>query len=425
MNTLFPLASISKHITASALLKELDKKNISLDSSISKYIQSDKFSTHLNLKSISFKNLLSHRLGYKERQGDFLIFHNRFSSREIIEKAWSMKPIYHRTKTYGYHNAGYIVAGEILKKISDESYHMNLKENLFSPLEMNNTYTHYNTFQSVTNKATHYIKQDDTIKETKHYNLEKLVASGGIYSSINDMSKWIRMFLNNGKQDGLSILDPKLITSMKTPLANTRPGNHPFNVVSGIKYGLGLQIQEYENNEIVFHSGSLPGIITNLFLIPEKKIGVLILCNKGYSSFPRILKREILDAYLNLPYRNYNDYYKNKTIHTLKKKKQRYIPFSTEQMNDLEGIYFNELIGELTIGKKKNDLIANFKNYNYSNSKIILKEGNSIEIKCILDSRAVFVDEINLLKKSDRFKISITFGKSDRNKYIFTKKSSN
>src|SRR6185503_7545855 len=74
-------------------------------------------------------------------------------------------------------------------------------------------------------------------------------------------------------------------------------------------YGLGWFLEEYAGRKIVSHTGGVNGFVTSVTLIPEEKLGIVVLTNTDANGFYEALKWEIMDAYLGLVYRNYSGVY--------------------------------------------------------------------------------------------------------------------
>ena len=96
------------------------------------------------------------------------------------------------------------------------------------------------------------------------------------------------------------IRKPHTIVSDGPPLYNT--GHFEL-------YGLGFFLQDYQGRKIVSHTGGVNGFVSSVTLVPEEKLGIIVLTNTDHNALYEALKWEILDAYLGLPYRNYSNVY--------------------------------------------------------------------------------------------------------------------
>src|SRR6185503_15881513 len=129
---------------------------------------------------------------------------------------------------------------------------------------------------------------------------------GSISSSVNDMSKWVLMQLNGGKLNEEGIIPPAAIAQTRTPQSILGNGGHMFNKAHFALYGLGWFLEEYAGRKIVAHTGGVNGFVTSVCLVPEEKLGIIVLTNTDANNFYEALRNEIEDAYLGLPYRNYS-----------------------------------------------------------------------------------------------------------------------
>lgn len=296
--TTFPLASVNKHFTAITLLKELRKRNISTNTSISNYFDNNSYLDSLLIQTISFGDILSHQLGFEYYEGDFILFESDFPKEQIIKKVWELKR--KTSRKWGYHNTGYVIAGELIESMSNISLDIYFKQNLFEPLSMDNTFSSFKQYEQRANKLSPYYEYEGILKEFKYANTDNYVAAGGIYSTLDDMAIWIEMLLNKGK----GIVKRDIIKEITEGSVEIKNARHPYNKVGNEYYGLGLKVQEYQDLKVIYHSGGLPGYVSFMFLVQEINLGVFFIYNKHNVGFYRPLMYEILDSYLSLPYRN-------------------------------------------------------------------------------------------------------------------------
>ena len=416
--TLFPIGSTTKHITSSALLRELRKHNIELDESITDLTKDYKFPDFIDTNSITYRELLGMKLGYKKHQGNFLLFESDFTSKEMVEKVWSVKPYYGR-KIWGYHNPAYVLAGEMVSQLSNTEFPDYITENFFQPLRMTSTKTSYKGFLSNDNRIIPYVKEGDTLKKVNYVQLDKVIAAGGVYSNLNDMSRWMIMLLNEGKFNKNQILDTKIIDELSTPISNTGPGGHFFHKVSGRKYGLGLRIQQYDGVKLVEHGGGLPGVINHMILLPEKNIGILIFCNYSSNHFLSALRLELLDHFLNLPYRDYNTLIKNKYKVNVTPKIS-YSSFSKDQKTNLIGNYHNKIYGNINIREENGQIKLYLEHHPKTIGTLHLKENGDIE--CTFNSNQFQPGTISLIENTNKSKLQFNMNPDfDPNTYTFFK----
>ena len=181
-----------------------------------------------------------------------------------------------------------------------------LKEKIFVPLKMNRTLALSVDYFSAENIAKPHTYVDGKISVIPFQNIDNLAPCGSIGSSIKDLSLWVIAQLDSGKYDGVNVIPFSALQKTRQLLSIERRVRHPYNKTHYTLYGMGWEFQDYEGKEIVSHTGGVNGFVTSVTLMPEEKLGIVVLTNTDQNAFFQSLKWEILDAYLSLPYRNYD-----------------------------------------------------------------------------------------------------------------------
>lgn len=417
--TLFPIGSTTKHMTSAALLRELRKHHIAPDNSIASLTKDYVFPDFIDTHAITYKELLGMKLGYKQHQGNFFLFESDFTAKEMVEKIWSFKP-YNGRKIWGYHNPAYVLAGEMVDSLSNTRFSDYLEKNFFQPLGMISTKTSSNGFLANENRITPYVQVEDTLKKVDYVHLDTVVAAGGVYSNLEDMANWMIMLLNEGKFKDYQVLDKEIIEEISKPISSIRPGGHFFHIVSGKKYGLGLMIQEFAGSKLVEHGGGLPGVINYMILLPDKNVGISMFCNYSSNYFSSALRLELLDYFLNLPFRDYNQLMKDRYKETIVPRIS-YSSFSQEQRENLVGTYSNKVYGKIEIKEENDNINIYFEHHPKTIGTLHLKEDG--EIECTFNSTQFQPGTVSLGKKSTRTKLKFNMKpRFDLNTYTFIKK---
>jgi hypothetical protein len=147
------------------------------------------------------------------------------------------------------------------------------------------------------------------LKKIPYGQLDNLAPAGSISSSASDMSKWIMALLNNGKLEDKEVIAAAAIRRTRQPESIMGDGGHIFNNAHFNLYGLGWFLEEYVGRKVVAHTGGVNGFVTSVCLVPEEKLGIIVLTNTDANGFYEALRNEIEDACLELPYRNYTNVY--------------------------------------------------------------------------------------------------------------------
>ncbi|ULQ55548.1 serine hydrolase [Flavihumibacter rivuli] len=368
-HTRFGIGSNTKAFTGTAMaMLETDKK-LSLDDKVQKWVPDFTMYDPWVAKEAMVRDLLSHRLGFETFQGDFMYFDSDLTYKQVKEKFGKLKPMYGLRSKWGYTNAAFAVAGEVIEKASGQSWASFLDSRIFKPLGMYNTLAVTNQIDTARNTAKAHTIVEGKLKKVPYGRLDNMAPAGNIFSSAYDMSRWAKALLNDGELDGKKIIDPAAIASTRLPHSIMGNNQHPFNRTHFALYGLGWFLNDYEGKLLVEHTGGVNGFVTAVTLVPEEKIGIIVLTNTDYNGFFEAMKAELLDACLGLPYRNYNGFAMNmqeegetRRAKTLKERRDTVamkIPMAAS-MDAFAGIYQHDVYGKMTISKENDKLIARF-----------------------------------------------------------------
>ena len=156
-NTLFMIGSNSKAFTATALaMLDAEKPpagKLSLDDKVVKWIPEFKLDNKAAGEQAIIRDLLCHRIGFRTFQGDFTYWTSNLTRRDVIEKMSHIKATYPFRTTWGYTNAAFLTAGEIIPKATGMQWEDFVKAKIFDPLDMKNTLALSKDFPHAPNKS--------------------------------------------------------------------------------------------------------------------------------------------------------------------------------------------------------------------------------------------------------------------------------
>lgn len=373
-NTLFMIGSNTKAFTATALAMLQEKKLLSLDDKVTKYIPEFKLDNKAAGDMAVIRDLLCHHIGFQTFQGDFTFYNSDLTSRQIIEKMSHVKAAYPFRTKWGYTNSAFMTAGEIIPRVAGKSWAAYLKDNIFAPLGMTNTLALTADMPQSLNRTAAHTLVDGRLVAIPYGQLDNMAPAMSICSSINDMSKWVLALLNNGKVGSRQVIPLAAIAATREPQDIVKVVRHLNGETSTELYGLGWFIQDYAGHHIIMHDGGVNGYVSSVTLVPQDNLGIVILTNTDQNSLYEALRWEIMDAYFKLPYRNYSEAYLDqykiqKNNEQLADKKLR---DSVEMkrptafpLNAYTGKYTNDLYGNLTIsiGGDLNQLQLRFEHH--------------------------------------------------------------
>lgn len=371
-NTLFIIASNSKLFTGTAIAKLEHEKRLSLNDKVTKYIPWFKLYDSNSTRLANVRDMLSHRIGTKTFQGDFTFWDSNLAKDSIIWKMRYLKPSGEFRQDYGYCNAGFLVAGEILTKVTGQSWEDYVQQNILSPLGMTNTYMNTAGLSSRFNVAYPHNNLYTSITKIPFDNVDNLGPATSMVSNVKDLTKWLLLQLDSGKYNGRQILPWQVLQKTRDVNILTGSRKSPAFPTHFRGYGLGVFSTDYNGRQVYWHTGGAFGHVTNVCFVPEEKLGITILTNNDNQSFFEALRYQILDAYTNMPYTDRSKYQfgffaQNKKttdaeIAALKARVDKKNMPEIELDNYL-GDYYNTVYGRINISRKDDMLICRFQHH--------------------------------------------------------------
>jgi CubicO group peptidase (beta-lactamase class C family) len=300
VNTLFGCMSTTKAFTAAGLAMLVDDGKLKWDDHVIDYLTDFQLSDPYITRELTIRDLLTHRSGIGNT--DYLWSWMTISGDSALYKMRDVKPTYSLRSSFIYQNLMYLAAGKVIEKVSGQSWESFLKERIYNPLGMNETFATYKMVKDKKNKAeAHMTFEGKTIK------IDQLIAdeigpAGSMWSSINDIGKWIQFLLNNGVHEGDTLVSSKNFKELFKP-QQIIPKNEFYPTQKLTKphwttYGLGWFQHDYRGKMVQFHTGSLPGMVAIAGLIPEENIGVYVMGNLDHVELRHAIMYTVFDLFM-------------------------------------------------------------------------------------------------------------------------------
>ena len=301
----FRIASMSKSFASMAILQLRDAGKLRLDDQAANYIPELKSTESLTKDApvITIRHLLTHAAGFPEDNpwGDRQLGISDETFKEMIKKGitFSTNP----GVSYEYSNMGFAMLGLIIKNVSGQSYQSYIKEHIFKPLGMNNTFWEYS--EVPTNKLAYGYRWIDNkwVKQPMEHD-GAYGAMGGLITTLEDFSKYTTLHLSAW---------PERDETEKGPLkrSSLREMQFPWNISgfnpkhtypngrigsSFTSYGYGLSfLQDDQGRRSVGHSGGLPGFGSNWRIYPDYDLGIISFANVTYAP-ASFINLKVLDS---------------------------------------------------------------------------------------------------------------------------------
>jgi CubicO group peptidase (beta-lactamase class C family) len=372
-NTLFQIASNTKLFTATCASLLNSQKRLSFDDKVTKWLKDFRLYDSLATREVTLRDMLCHRIGFLTFQSDMLNWNCNLSRSELIRNMRNVKPYYSFRSKWGYCNMGFVTAGEIIHEASDTSWEDFVRVHLFSPLQMNHTTTSFSLFANDTNSAAAYTVLNDSLVKIPYANVENIGPCASINSCVKDLTNWLLMQLDTGRFGGTTVIPSSAVRdTWRSQMLMNDQNNPLFPMKHFATYGMGLELNDFAGRKVMSHSGGANGFVTQLMFVPEEQLGIIVLTNTDANNLYDALCYQILESYLNLPYRNlseiyYEDYKENMFAQDseIKSWKERTAmkPEAALPLDRYSGKYTNEVYGGIEIKKENNKLNIYFSHH--------------------------------------------------------------
>jgi len=371
-NTLFIIASNSKLFTGTSIAMLDYEKKLSLNDKVTKYIPWFRLYDSNATVMANVRDMLCHRLGTKTFQGDFTFWDSNLPKDSIIWKMRYLKPVGVFRQDYGYCNSAFLVAGQILEKVTGTTWENYVSENILKPLGMTNTYMNTAGLAKRNNVAYPHNNLFSPLTKIPFDNVDNLGPATSMVSNVKDLSKWLQLQLDSGRYDGKRVLPWEALQATRDGniLTGTRKSTvYPTHFRA---YGLGEYMTDYAGRQVYWHTGGAFGMVTNVCFVPEENLGITILTNNDNQSFFEALRYQLLDAFFRQPYTDRSAYLYDLFVPNMKKKEQELNDManrvkqknkSSIKLSDFTGEYINTVYGKITITANDKMLVCRFEHH--------------------------------------------------------------
>lgn len=299
-NTLFAIGSSTKAFTSSLLGILRGDEKLSFDDSPLDYIPDFEFINDNMNNNIIIKDLMRHSTGLPRHDASWYFFPTKHKD-SLLMRVKHQEPFTGVRQQWYYNNFMFLAQGVITEKITGKSWEDNIEEKFFKPLGMNRSKVDIEGMKNDNNAAFGYNLVDNkTIEKTDYYDISGMSPAGSINSSVNDMTKWITLWLQKGKFNDEQLIPEDYIKEAmgsQMIIAGGVPGEkHPD--VHFANYGYGWFLASYKGHYRVEHGGNIDGFSANVAFFPTDNIGVVVLTNQNGSSVPSLVRNTIADRML-------------------------------------------------------------------------------------------------------------------------------
>lgn len=295
-DTVFQVASCSKPITSTALAALTGAGVFQWDDPVQKYLPEFQLSDPWVSRHLTFRDLLSHHSGLPQAAGDVL--ENLGLDRAaVLKQLRHFAPAYDFRVGYGYSNYGFTAGAEAASRAAGSPYEQMMETRLFGPLGMTSSSARYEDFLKNPNRASSHVLGADKQAAPTVRMPQAQAPAGGVSSSARDMASWMRLHLNEGKWQGKQFIPAAELA--QTYRVHSLASNNPATFSASGFYGLGWGLAyDHQGRLRLSHSGAFAlGVRSAVTMVPQEKVGIVVLSNAYPSALPEALSVIFLRMY--------------------------------------------------------------------------------------------------------------------------------
>jgi CubicO group peptidase (beta-lactamase class C family) len=287
LQTLYPLGSCTKALTATLLAKLVDEGKLQWDDPIQKHFPGFQLADRKQASELTLRDALSHRTGLPSH--DYLWYHAPWDRAEVFRRMAYLKPTHPNRTHYDYSTLLYMVAGQVAENVGGAKWDELLQSKLLKPAGMTSTVTDSQSAAKIKSRAKGYQRlASGEIVVMPEYVLDGPNAAGSVYTTAEDTARWLKFLLQAKKPISETW---EGITEM--PKDETIGPVYPDS--KKIMYGMGWVNFDYQGREIIAHGGVMDGFRTMILFVPSEKLGIAIFSNLHQSKMNIALAYTLLD----------------------------------------------------------------------------------------------------------------------------------
>lgn len=294
-DTLFAVGSVSKSFTTAVMATLVDEGKLDWDRPVREYLPWFRMYDPVASELLTPRDMVSHRSGLPRY--DFIRMSTYLERGELVRRIRYLPPNKTFRDAYQYNNLMFVTAGYLSGELTGSTWESLVQQRIFAPLGMSRSNTSVQDSMRQANHARPHTLDNGKLATTRFYDYQRFGVgpNGAVNSTVNDMLKYLRMYLDEGRANDRQVISAGQVKELFKPVVVAGPDS---------TYALAWSIEQRHGERTVSHGGSITGFTAEAILLPEKKIGIVVLNNLG-SSLPTKLGWQIADRLLGKPDRKF------------------------------------------------------------------------------------------------------------------------
>ena len=368
-DTIFAIASNTKAFTATAMGMLVQEKKLAWDDLVIEHLPGFRMYDPYVTNEITIRDLLCHRSGLQHLEGELAIYGSIRSREEAVHKLRYIQPTSSFRSSYGYSDIMFIVAGQIIATVSGSSWDEFIKNRILVPLSMARSNTSIKGLMGDKNTATPHQTVNEKISPLPYRNVDTIGPAGSINATAWDMAQWLLFQVNNGAVEGKQLIEKDFLEETRIPHIPIRMLPFMKNIIPNTHFlscGLGWKLLDFHGRFVVRHTGGVDGMSSMVTLLPEEKLGIVVLSNKLPNRFVFALSYHVMDSYLDIPPKDWNRLFLDLDTELATQEAARKQREKDDQVKDTQlslslqeyaGVYKDQLYGDATIEIQDGQLV--------------------------------------------------------------------
>ena len=295
--TLFAIASCTKAFTTMGMAMLADDGRLDWDTPVKTYLPTFAMHDPFATERMTPRDLVTHRSGLPGH--DLMWYRTAYTRREIVDRLRYLEPTRDFRSVWQYQNLMYMTAGYLVGHLAGHSWEDFTRARILQPLGMSGSNLSVTESQAADDAALPYTEEQEEVRQIPFRNMDTDGPAGGINSSVAEMSAWLLLHLNQGRHGEHRLVSDGQMAEMHAPQMVV-PGPSKHDELASTSYGLGWAIGAYRGHRTIAHVGGIDGFSALVTLLPQARIGVVVLTNLNGNPVPSILAYNVYDRLLGL-----------------------------------------------------------------------------------------------------------------------------
>ncbi|HMA02760.1 MAG: serine hydrolase [Gemmatimonas sp.] len=299
-HTRFAIGSTTKAMTVAALAMLVDEGKLKWDDRVIDYFPDFQLYDSYATRELTVRDLLTHRTGLPSTDLLWAFPENDYTPADMMHRLRYVHPISSFRSQWEYQNNMYGIAGALVAKLSGMPWDKFVQTRIFDPLGMTETIPLVAGIAGKANVATPHGLVHDTVKVIPLRTTDAIAPAGSVWSSVSDMSKWMRFILDSGRVGNRRLIQPATFREIVAPQMRAPMSQYPALALAKphfFSYALGWFVQDYQGDVVWMHTGSIDGMCAIIGLMPGRHMGVYVLENIDHAELRHALMYKVFDMY--------------------------------------------------------------------------------------------------------------------------------